>query len=108
MKKLKGESFKTTQLEIGCGIKLMVWSRVPLERKPTPQDIGKRVWIAGNTSTIKTTLLEVHQKGERYWPRFGGFTVSSENGWTKELHHRALRLHPENFVKKRKKRTPTR
>ena len=104
MKKLKGESFKTTQLEIGEGIKLVVWSRVPLERKPTSEDIGRRVWIAGNTSTIKTTLLQVHKKGEKYWPRFDGFTVTSENGRTRELHHRALRLHPQNFVKKRKKR----
>lgn len=105
MKKLKGESFKTREIIIKVsGVKLLVWSRIPLERIPTKDNIGERVWIAGDTSTKKTKLLRVHKKGDPQWPRFGGYTIVTETGLMRDLHQRAVRLHPRNFVKKRKKK----
>jgi len=103
MKKLKGESFKTTNIIIKISaLKLLVWSKIPTKRKPSQVDIGNRVWIAGDTSTKKTKLLRVHKKGEPQWPRFGGYTVITETGLMRDLHQRAVRLHPSNFIKKRK------
>jgi hypothetical protein len=102
MKRLKGESFNTSEVILRSGIRLLVWSRVPTERKPTVDNIGQRVWIAGDTSTKKTKLLRVHKKGDKQWPTFGGYTIITEGGLTRDLHQRAVRLHPRNFVKKRK------
>ena len=107
MKRLKGESFNTTEVRLASAIKLLVWSRVPTERKPTESNIGERVWVAGDTSTKKTKLLRTHKKGENQWPKFGGYTIITENGLTRDLHHRAVRLHPTNFVKKRKRKVKT-
>ena len=104
MKKLKGESFNTSEVTLDSTIKLLVWSRVPTDRKPTEENIGERVWIAGDTSTKKTKLLRVHKKGDNQWPTFSGYTIITENGLTRDLHHRAVRLHRRNFVKNRKKR----
>ena len=104
MKKLKGESFNTSEVALDSGIKLLVWSRVPTDRKPTEDNISERVWVAGDTSTKKTKLLRVHKKGDKQWPTFGGYTIITENGLTRDLHQRAVRLHPINFVKKRKRK----
>ena len=104
MKKLKGESFNTSEVALDSGIKLLVWSRVPTDRKPTEDNISERVWVAGDTSTKKTKLLRVHKKGDKQWPTFGGYTIITENGLTRDLHPRAVRLHPINFVKKRKRK----
>ena len=104
MKKLKGESFKTSEVVTRSTIKLLVWSRVPPARKPEEENVGERVWVAGDTSTKKTKLLRVHKKGDPQWPHFGGYTIITENGLTRDLHQRAVRLHPSNFVKKRKKK----
>jgi len=107
MKKLKGESFNTSEVTLASSIKLLVWARVPYERKPTEDNIGERVWIAGDTSTKKTKLLRVHKKGDKQWPTFGGYTIITEHGLSRDLHQRAVRLHPNNFVKRRRKKIKT-
>ena len=54
--KRKNESFNITLLNVSyCKIK--VWSKVADDRKPTKNNIGDRVWVAGYTSTKETTLL---------------------------------------------------
>ena len=72
--------------------------------KNAEDNISERVWVAGDTSTKKTKLLRVHKKGDKQWPTFGGYTIITENGLTRDLHQRAVRLHPINFVKKRKRK----
>ena len=83
--------------------KIKVWSRVADDRKPKKDNIGERVWVAGNTSTRKTTLIGVFKKGDPQWTEFGGYSVLEDGGKRRDLHKRAIRLHPSNFIKRRKK-----
>ncbi len=101
--KRKQESFSTSMINVSYG-KIKVWSRVADDRKPKKDNIGERVWVAGNTSTKKTTLIGVFKKGDPQWTEFGGYSVLEEGGKRRELHKRAIRLHPSNFIKRRKKR----
>jgi len=100
--KRKNESFNITLLNVSYG-KIKVWSKVADDRKPTKNNIGDRVWVAGYTSTKDTTLLEIHKKGAPQWPEFGGYAIL-ENGKRRDLHKRSVRLHPQNFIKRRKRR----
>ena len=101
--KRKQESFSTSMISVSYG-KIKVWSRVADDRKPKKDNIGERVWVAGNTSTKKTTLIGVFKKGDPQWTEFGGYSVLEEGGKRRELHKRAIRLHPSNFIKRRKNR----
>ena len=100
--KRKQESFSTSMLTVSYG-KIKIWSRVADDRKPKKEHIGENVWVAGYTSTRKTTLLGVFKKGDPQWPEFAGYSIL-EDGRRRDLHKRAVRLHPRNFIKRRKKR----
>ena len=100
--KRKQESFSTSIITVSYG-KIKVWSRVADDRKPKKVNIGERVWIAGYTSTKDTTLLDIHKKGDQGWKEFGGYSILEEGGKRRALHKRAIRLHPSNFIKRRKK-----
>ena len=101
--KRKQESFSTSVITVSYG-KIKVWSRIADDRKPKKVNIGERVWLAGNTSTKDTTLLAVHKKGDQGWKEFGGYSVLENGCKRRDLHKRAVRLHPQNFIKRRKKR----
>ena len=100
--KRKQESFSTSMSKVSYG-KIKIWSRVADDRKPKKDNIGERVWLAGNTSTRDTTLLDVHKKGDKGWPEFGGYSVLENGCKRRDLHKRAVRLHTSNFIKRRKK-----
>jgi len=100
--KRKQESFSTSMINVSYG-KIKVWSRVADDRKPKKVNIGEKVWVAGNTSTKTTTLLNVHKKGDKGWSEFAGYSVLEDGGKRRDLHKRAIRLHPSNFIKRRKK-----
>ena len=101
--KRKQESFSTSTLKVSYG-KIKIWSRVADDRKPNKDNIGEKVWLAGNTSTRDTTLLDIHKKGDKGWPEFAGYSVLENGCKRRDLHKRAVRLHPSNFIKRRKKR----
>lgn len=101
MKRKRNECFKTIKLVVSYG-KVIVWTRIPNDKKPTNEDIGKRVWIAGDTSTKITNLISIHKKGDKYWPEFDGYTVLT-NDRKCNIHKRTVRLHPINFKRKTKK-----
>ncbi len=100
--KRKQESFSTSMLTVSYG-KIKIWSRIADDRKPKKEHIGESVWVAGYTSTRKTTLLGVFKKGDPQWPEFGGYSVLENGCKRRDLHKRAVRLHPSNFIKRRKK-----
>ena len=100
--KRKQESFSTSTLTVSYG-KIKIWSRVADDRKPNKDNIGEKVWLAGNTSTRDTTLLDTHKKGDKGQPEFGGYSVLENGCKRRDLHKRAVRLHPQNFIKRRKK-----
>jgi len=100
--KRKQESFSTSMITVSYG-EIKIWSRVADDRKPNKEHIGDRVWVAGNTSSKKTTLLNIHRKGEKGWTEFAGYSILEEGGKCRDLHKRAIRLHPNNFIKRRKK-----
>jgi hypothetical protein len=83
--------------------KIKIWSRVADDRKPKKDNIGEKVWLAGNASTRDTTLLDIHKKGDKGWPEFAGYSVLENGCKRRDLHKRAVRLHPSNFIKRRKK-----
>ena len=100
--KRKQESFSTSVLTVSYG-KIKIWSRVADDRKPKKEHIGDRVWVAGNTSTRNTTLLNIFKKGDKGWPEFGGYSLLEDGCKRRDLHKRTVRLHPSNFIKHRKK-----
>lgn len=99
--KRKQESYSTGIIDVSYG-KIKIWSRVADDRKPKKDNIGERVWVAGNTSTRETTLLNVYKKGDKGWPEFGGYAILENGCKRRDLHKRAVRLHPSNFIKRRK------
>lgn len=101
--KRKQESYSTSMIAVSYG-KIKIWSRVADDRKPKKDNIGDRVWLAGYTSTKDTTLLDIHKKGDKGWPEFGGYSVLENGCKRRDLHKRSVRLHPSNFIKHRKRR----
>ena len=100
--KRKQESFSTSMITVSYG-KIKVWSRIADDRKPKKVNIGERVWVAGNPSTRDTTLLQIYKKGDKGWPEFSGYSLLEDGCKRRDLHKRTVRLHPSNFIKRRKK-----
>jgi hypothetical protein len=71
------------------------WKNIPEFAKPKIEDIGKRVLLADRQDDPERFFLyRVHQKGERFWSEYGGYTVKTESGYTRTVHENMCRLHP--------------
>lgn len=61
LREIKEESTKTEQ-----GIPYLVFRDAPNTLRPTQQDKGKRVWLAGHPRTSKFRLLDFDEKNEYF------------------------------------------
>lgn len=98
MERKKRASFKTKELNTGFHI----WSQITTEHKLKKDHIGKKVWVAGEFKTKERLLLNVHQKGERFWPEGGYEVYEVDRGITRYYPLRKCRIHPDELKTKRK------
>lgn len=100
MTKSKRPSFKTKEIKLG----FEVWSQISKTHKPTKEDIGKHVWVAGEFKTKQRILKAVHKKGERMWPEGGFEVLEVDKGVIRYYPIQKCRLHPNELKYEKRKR----
>lgn len=93
IKKTKRPSFKTKEIKVG----FEVWSQITPTHKLSKEDIGKRVWVAGEFKTKERVLKAVHKKGERMWPEGGYEVLETDRGVVRYYPIQKCRLHPKEL-----------
>jgi len=80
LKHTNRKNFKTGEEKLESGILYLVWDKAPKELKHMEKkDLGKRVWIAGTSSSEVWLLKDIHQIGDKFFPE-GGYTVRNKKG----------------------------
>ncbi len=99
---IKRENFERKEID-GKYTKYWIWNDIPEDHTPTVEHINKRVYIAGFLKTEKFILRTIHHSGEKSWPE-DGYTVSDGYGIKRDFYKQEVRLHPEEYIKKRDKK----
>ena len=98
-KRKRKPSYKTKDID-----GYLVWSMIPDIEKVKKSDIGKKVWVAGEFKTKKRILRGVYSKGEKSWLNGGVEILELDTGKLRQYYKRKVRLHPDNFKRRYKRR----
>lgn len=98
MGKVKRPSFKTKEVMTG----FEVWSQITPTHKLSKEDVGKRVWVAGEFKTKERVLKAVHKKGEPMWPNGGYEVMEVDRGMVRYYPIQKCRLHPKELKNAKK------
>lgn len=81
------------------GMSYPIFSNVPEELKLTEKDIGKEVWVAGESRTTTAHLREYHEAGDYQFPK-GGVVIKYKGEATmRALYLDQVILHPDEIKK---------
>lgn len=81
--------WETEQIDFGY----VVWKDIPKEGVLTKNEIGNRVWIAGEVDKKERVLKAVHAPGEKYWPEGGYEVLELDRNRVRSYTPRCVRLH---------------
>lgn len=95
LKHTRRKNFKTKETQLGdTGIPYLIWDKFPKENKVNPESVeGKRIWIAGTSSSDLWVARKYHDVGSRSFPE-GGLTVFNKRGEEKDIFLTEAIIHP--------------
>jgi len=98
LKPTNRKEFKTGEEKLASGIMYLVWNKAPDELKHMEEkDLGKRVWVAGTSSSDIWFLKSIHEIGDKFFPE-GGYTVRNKKGEEMSLFYNEAIIHPRQKV----------
>lgn len=94
-KSTRRKEFKTEEKELFNGIKYLIWGKAPSNlKKVTSKDLGKRLWIAGTSSSDIWRLKQFFNPGDKFYPD-GGVEVENKKGEVICLFLDEVIIHPK-------------